>query len=174
MARSCTSCITPLLHRIAQTRLIHAVSWAWCCMRILERMAHRRAGRNCTAVRKAIRAARQGTPLIPLSFWVITSMRSRQAHTALRSGTTHATPPTAPPRMRGACHYAEVTPRRALRHSKIVRLLSATSTFLAGRQHLERNRQRIGNESNAAMIFTRADFVNGHGDILLQAYEEED
>jgi hypothetical protein len=39
--------------------------------------------------------------------------------------------------MRGACHYAEVTPRRALRHSKIVRLLLATSTFLAGRLHLE-------------------------------------
>ena len=64
-------------------------------------------------------------------------MRSRQAHTALRSGTTHATPPTAPPRMRGACHYAEVHPRRALRHSKIAHLLSATSTFLAGHLHLE-------------------------------------
>jgi hypothetical protein len=97
MTRSFTLCITLSLHLIARTRSIHAVSLAWCCMRISARMAHRRAGRNCTAAQKAIRAARQATPLTPLSFWVITSMRSRQAHTALGSGTTHATPPTAPP-----------------------------------------------------------------------------
>src|SRR5213592_4926151 len=43
---------------------------------------------NCTAAQKAIRAAR--STWAPLSFWVITSMLSRQAHTALRCGTTHA------------------------------------------------------------------------------------
>jgi hypothetical protein len=58
---------------------------------------------------------------------------------ALRSGTTHATPPTAPPRMRGACHCAEVPQHRVPRHSKIVHLLSPTSTFLAG--HLRREEQ---------------------------------
>src|SRR6266545_1238426 len=140
MARSCTSAITLLLRRIARTRSIHAVSLGWCYMQISARMAHRRAGRNCTAAHQAIHADRYMTPLSPLSFWVITSMLSRQAHTGLRSGTTHATPPTALRSMRGACHCAEATPRRVLRHSKIVHLLSATSTSLAGHLHLERSR----------------------------------
>src|SRR5206468_8070311 len=89
---------------------------------------------------QAIRAARQATPLIPLSFSVITSMPSRQAHTALRSGTMRATPPTAPQRMRGGCRCAEVPLRRVPRHSKIAHLPTVTSTSLAGHLHLERPR----------------------------------
>src|SRR5262249_10910524 len=130
-------CITLLLRHIAQTRRIHAVSWAWCCMRISAPMAHRRAGPNCTVAHQAIHAAQYMTPTIPLSFSVITSMVLQQAHTVLRSGMTHATRLTAPPWMRGACRYAAVAPRRSPPHSKIAHLPSATSRFLGGHLHLE-------------------------------------
>src|SRR5262249_3235875 len=135
---------------IARIHPIHAVSLAWFCMRILTRMAHRRAGRNCTAAHQAIRAGAapptlsRPTSVWALSFWVTTSMLSRQAHTALRPGTTHATLRTALPSMRGGCHCAGVLLRRVPRSSKIAHLLSATSTSLAGRLHLERHRWLVG------------------------------